>query len=107
MYFKKCSSVSMPNAFAIAPYYSASFLVICRKDSICALFYVNVELVLASASLMTTGALICAWLICVCISMITFCCVCFTVILSWMATLVDCRASSYFYGRSALLSWSD
>ena len=40
-------------------------------------------------------------------SIITFCCVCLTVILSCMATLVAYNASSYFVGKSALLSCRD
>lgn len=95
------------NSLFIAPYACASVLATCKYDSICALFVVKVALTLALALLTTTGAAICAWLICVCISMITFYCVCFTVIPSWIATLVAWSASSNLVGRSALLSCRD
>ena len=82
MYLRNSSSVCIFNLSFIIPYAFASMVVILTNDSICALLVTKVELYLASASLTTTGALILAWLICVYISMITFCCVCFTVILS-------------------------
>lgn len=58
--FRNSSSFVIFSSYFIFPYDSASIYVTCKNDSICAKLVTSVELYLASASLITTGALICA-----------------------------------------------